>query len=249
MKKILLVNASRYFIDEGKSLLDRKDFQVFMVPTVMQALQIHRQERVNLIVSDLRLPEMGGDVLCTRLRQEADARSVSVILICNDLPEDLERAARCGANVVLKKPFSPRSLLEQVEKLLAICIRRGYRVLLRAKVKGSIDDGVFFCTSQNLSVSGILIETDRQLKTGDVINCSFYLPGAAHIVADGEVARIERQVDGKYHCGIRFLDLSPEHRQDIEKFIADTIISTGEGLPVHDRPELTSRPAFVSTPR
>jgi CheY-like chemotaxis protein len=223
MKKILLVNASRYFIDEGKSLLDRKDFQVFMASSVMQALQIHRDERVNLIVADLHLPEMGGDVLCTRIRQETDVRTVSIILICHDVPEDLERAGRSGANICLKKPFTPRTLLEHVEKLLAVCIRRGYRVLLRAKVKGATDEGVFFCTSQNLSVSGILIESDRQLHAGDVINCSFYLPGAAHIVAEGEVARIERQPDGKFHSGIRFTDLSPESRREIEKFISDTI--------------------------
>jgi len=248
MKKILLVNASRYFIDEGKSLLDRKDFQVFMVPSVMQALQIHHQERVNLIVSDLRLPEMGGDILCSRIRQETDVRSVSVILICNDVAEDLERAVNCGANVILKKPFSPRALLEQVEKLLAVCIRRGYRVLLRAKVKGASDDGTFFCTSQNLSISGILIETERNLRPGEVLNCSFYLPGAAHIVTDGEVARTERLEDGKFHCGIRFLDLSPDHRQEIEKFIAATI-ATGEPVPVHDQTGLTSRQAVLSTPR
>jgi CheY-like chemotaxis protein len=223
MKKILLVNASRYFIDEGKSLLDRKDFQVFMASSVMQALQIHRDERVNLIVADLHLPEMGGDVLCTRVRQETDVRTVSIILICHDVPEDLERANRSGANICLKKPFTPRTLLEQVEKLLAVCIRRGYRVLLRAKVKGATDEGVFFCTSQNLSVSGILIESDRQLHAGDVINCSFYLPGAAHIVAEGEVARIERQPDGKFHSGIRFIELSPESRREIEDFISDTI--------------------------
>jgi len=244
MKKILLVNASRYFIDEGKSLLDRKDFQVFMAPTVMQALQIHREERVNLIVTDLHMPEMGGDVLCTRIRQETDVRTVSVILVCHDVPEDLEKAARCGANVILKKPFSARSLLEQVEKLLAICIRRGYRVLLRAKVKGAIEDGVFFCTSQNVSVSGILIETDRDLKPGDIINCSFYLPGAAHIVADGEVARIERQVDGKNHCGVRFLELSLTDRQEIEKFIAETVATEAPG-----QNSLNSRSAFLSTPR
>lgn len=223
MKKILLVNASRYFLDEGKSLLDRKDFQVFMAPSVMQALQIHRQERVNLIVTDLHLSELGGDVLCARIREETDVRTVSIILICHDVPEDLEKAARCGANICLKKPFSPRTLLEQVEKLLAVCIRRGYRVLLRARVKGATDEGVFFCTSQNLSVSGILIETERQLHSGDDISCSFYLPGAAHIVAEGEVARVERQPDGKFHSGIRFIDLSPEYHREIENFISDNI--------------------------
>jgi len=247
MKKILLVNASRYFIDEGKSLLDRKDFQVFMAPTVMQALQIHRLERVNLIVADLHMPEMGGDALCERIRQETDVRGVSIILICHDVPGDLEKAAGCGANVILKKPFSARALLDQVEKLLAVCIRRGYRVLLRAKVKGAADDGVFFCTSQNLSTSGILIETDRKLAMGDVINCSFYLPGAAHIVADGEVARAERQPDGKFHCGIRFISLSLKDQKEIEAFIADTIAMGSD--PAHGGQQVIFRPEALSGPR
>ncbi len=247
MKKILLVNASRYFIAEGKSLLDRKDFQVFMASSVMQALQIHRQERVNLIVTDLHLPEMGGDVLCSRVRQETDVRGVSIILICHDVPDDLDRAARSGANVCLKKPFAPKTLLDQVEKLLAICIRRGYRVLLRAKVKGAMEDGVFFCTSQNLSVSGILIETERELKPGDGLSCSFYLPGGSHIVADGEVARVVRQPEGKHHIGVSFIDLAPEYRREIEEFIADNIAAE-EAAELH-RGSVVTLPGALSAPR
>jgi CheY-like chemotaxis protein len=224
MKKILLVNASRYFFDEGKSLLDRKDFQVLVAPSPDRALQIHREEHVNLVVADLDLPEMGGDVLCTRIRQEADVRGVSIILICHDKPSDIERASKCGANVFLVTPFKAKTLLEQVEKLLAISIRRGYRVLLRAKVIGSKDDSVFFCTSQNLSTTGILIETDRALKSGDLITCSFYLPGASHITAEGEVVRIEKTPEDKFNCGIKFSMLSEEHLLEIEKFISESVL-------------------------
>jgi CheY-like chemotaxis protein len=226
MKKILLVNASRYFFDEGKSLLDRKDFQILLAPSAMRALQVHREEHVNLVVSDLDMPEMGGDVLCMRIREEAAVRAVSFIMICNDKPSDFERASRCGANVVLKTPFSARTLLEHVEKLLAISVRRGYRVLLRAKVIGSKEDSVFFCTSQNLSTTGILIETDRSLRTGDLITCSFYLPGASHITAEGEVVRAEKTPEGKFDCGIRFIMLSQEHHHEIEKFISDSVTLT-----------------------
>jgi CheY-like chemotaxis protein len=220
MKKILLVNTSRHFFAEGKSLLDRKDFQVLLAPSAIRALQVHRDEHVNLVVSDLEMPEMGGDVLCMRIREESDVRAVSFILTCHDSPSALERASKCGANVVLKTPFSAQTLLEHVEKLLAISIRRGYRVLLRAKVISSKDDSVFFCTSQNLSTTGMLIETDRPLKQGDLITCSFYLPEASHITAEGEVVRAEKTPEGKFHCGIRFVMLSPEHHLQIEKFIS-----------------------------
>ncbi len=223
MKKILLINSSRYFFDEGKSLLDRKEFQVLMAPSAMVALQIHRQENVDLIVSDLDLPEMGGDLLCTRLREESVSREVSFIIVCHDKPAELQRAKNCGANICLKKPFSARVLLEHVEKLLTIAVRRGYRVLLRAKVKGSKDDAVFFCTSQNISDSGMLIETDRKLLVGNQLNCSFFLPGSAHITVDGEIARTVVTLDGKHQCGIRFTSLLPEHKSSIEKFISESI--------------------------
>ena len=223
MKKILLVNASRYFFDEGKNLLDRKDFQVFLAPTGLNAMQIHRKEKVNLIVADLDMSEMGGDRLCQRIREESDSRAVSFILVCHDNPLELHRAEKSGANIILKKPFSAKTLLENVEKLLAISIRRGYRVLLRAKVKGSRDDTTFFCTSQNLSATGMLIEADRQLSPGDQLSCSFYLPGSAHIAVEGEVARREALPDGKHHYGIRFTEIASEQKREIEHFIAESL--------------------------
>lgn len=222
MKKILLVNSARYFFDEGKNLLDRKDFQVFQAPTGLQALQIHHQEKVNLIVADFDLTEMSGDTLCTRIRKESESRDVSFILICHDNPAELLRGNQSGANICLKKPFSARTLLENVEKLLTISVRKGYRVLLRVKVKGAQDDATFFCTSQNISATGMLIEADRSLLIGDQLSCSFFLPGAAHIMADGEVTRTENGGDGKQRYGIRFIGISPEQTGEIEKFIADS---------------------------
>lgn len=223
MQKILLVNASRYFFDEGKNLLDRKDFQVFLAPSGLRALQIHRQEKVNLIVSDLDLPEMGGDLLCSRIREETESRVVSFILVCQDAPAELQRAMNCGANICIKKPFSAKTLLEQVEQLLSISVRRGYRVLLRAKVVGAKDDSTFFCTSQNISASGMLIEADRSLQQGDQLSCSFYLQGSARITAEGEIARAGTMPDGKNQYGIRFTGISPGNKNEIEKFIAESL--------------------------
>lgn len=225
MKKILLVNAARYFFDEGKSLLDRKDFQVFLAPSGLQALQIHQQEKVNLIVADLDLPEMGGDTLCAHVREESESRLVSFILVCRDSPAELQRGRHCGANICLKRPFSARTLLEHVEKLLSISVRRGYRVLLRAKVKGAKDDATFFCTSQNVSATGMLIEADRPMRIGEQLTCSFFLPGSTQITADGEVARSETTPDGKHQYGIRFTGISPEQTREIKKFIDENLKS------------------------
>jgi len=225
MKKVLLVNSTRHFFEEGKSLLDRRDFQVFQAPTADLALRLHRQEHVNLIVSDLDLPETGGDALCARVRENAESRDVSIILICHNNPEEKARAARSSANICLFKPFHAKVLLDHVENLLAVSVRKGYRVLLRASVQGSQNDAVFFCTSRDISATGILIESDRPLNSGDHLSCSFYLPGSAHITTNGEVVR-KTVVDGKMSYGVRFADISTAQQQALDSFIAEAVIAS-----------------------
>jgi DNA-binding response OmpR family regulator len=221
MKKVLLVNSTRHFFEAGQSLLDRRDFQVFQAPTADEALRLHRQERVNLIVSDLALAGAGGDVLCVKIRDIAELRDVSIILICHNNPEERARAARCSANVCLFRPFPARDLLDQVEKLLAVAVRKSYRVLLRAKVQGALNNEVFFCTSRDISSSGILVEAERPLANGDLISCSFYLPGSEHITLDGEVVR-KIAADGKTAYGVRFTGPSTAQQQAIDRFIAES---------------------------
>ncbi len=220
MKKIIIVNSTHAFLERDKSILNRADFQIFTATSGEEALRIHREDRANLIVVDLDLPDMGGDGLCSRVRNESAIRNVSIILVCHDVLEELERVSTCGANAWVTKPVRPEQLVESVGQLLAVSLRRGYRVLLQARVRGERESTSFFCTSHNISVSGILLETDKPLDPGDGITCSFFLPGSRQIVVDGEVARCEKKPDGVCHYGVRFIDLAPNSREEIERFIA-----------------------------
>ena len=228
MKKILLVNSTRHFYADGESLLDRKDFQVFKAPTAEYALDIHRREHVDLIVSDLDLPEMGGDILCAKVRDTTDCRDVSIILICHDRPEERSRANRASANVCLVKPFPAQTLLDMVEKLLDVAVRKSYRMLLRARVEGDHDDVRFFCSSVNISSTGMLIESSRALANGDCLCCSFCLPDSTQVKVNGEVVR-RVDVDGRTCYGLRFLEVPKDVQRAIDSFIAQaTAVPAGQ---------------------
>jgi DNA-binding response OmpR family regulator len=220
MKKIIIVNAIHAFLERDKSILSRADFRIFTATSGKEALRIHQEEKVNLLVADLALPDMGGDVLCSLVRKESTIRNVSIILVCQNLPEELERVSTCGANAWVTKPVRPEQLVESVGQLLAVSLRRGYRVLLKAKVHGARENVSFFCTSHNISVSGILLETEKLLEPGNRITCTFFLPGSRQIAVDGEVVRFDKKSDGMHHYGVRFTDLAPEFREEIERFIA-----------------------------
>lgn len=220
MKKILLVSTVIVFYERHKSLLNRDEFQILTATTGKEALQVHRTHRVDLIITDLNMPDMGGEELCQRVRNERELRNVSVLLICRDTADELMRVVQCSANAWITKPVDPDKLLDNIGQLLAISMRKGYRVLLKAKVGGVQNSVPFFCTSHNISITGMLIETDKRLDTGDRISCEFFLPGPHKILADGETVRSSTNADGSHQYGIRFIDLAPHYREVIEKFVA-----------------------------
>ena len=130
--------------------------------------------------------------------------------------------ARSAANAWVTKPINIGEFLEKIGQLLAVPVRKDYRVLLKAKVQCDQESMPFFCTTYNISSSGILIETGRVLNQGDRLTCTFFLPGARQIVVEGEAVRSEL-ADGSYHYGIRFIDLTLECRKEIERFVASFI--------------------------
>jgi CheY-like chemotaxis protein len=220
MKKVLIVNPVPMSSPVETDILNRADVCTFSAATAEEALRIHREELVDLLVTELDLPDMGGDMLCYRIRQEEALRNVSVILVCSDTPEEIERTESCGANTRLLKPVEPGQLCEDMAKFLSVFPRRDYRVIVRVQVYGERGNATLFCTSCNISVSGLLIETDGLLAEGDRISIMFFLPGTRQITAVGEIVRSVRVKSMCHHYGVRFISLSTQHQAEIEQFVA-----------------------------
>jgi hypothetical protein len=65
----------------------------------------------------------------------------------------------------------------------------------------------------------MLIETDKALEKGDIMNCSFFLPGAAKIITDAEIMRVVKSEDGTLRYGLRYAGLQSSYKASIEAFI------------------------------
>jgi two-component system chemotaxis response regulator CheY len=219
MKKILIVDDLMTFVEREKGLLNRSDVKIFTATSGEEALRIHRNERVDLIIADLDMPVLAGDKLCSLIRNSPDLKDVSVLIVCTSRPSDIERVSACKANDYIAKPIRPVQLLERVSRLLDIQERKNYRVLLQVKVNGEQTLEPFFCSSRNISASGLLIETDKELSRRDSVTCSFFLPKAARIVTDAEVVRSIKRPDGGYEYGVRFVNIEERYRATIEEFV------------------------------
>lgn len=79
----------------------------------------------DLIMLDLRLPDLDGLEVCRRLKAGAKTRHIPVIMVTGrGSQEDVVNAYKSGANDYIVKPFENNTLLHKVDKLLATA-RRG----------------------------------------------------------------------------------------------------------------------------
>jgi DNA-binding response OmpR family regulator len=219
MKKILLSRELTSFIHNGKEILNRTDFQIFIAASAEDILKTHRTEHVDLIILQLDMDKIGAEKICSFLRNDAGLRHVSILIICNNTETDIAKVQRCKANAYLTRPIFHEKLTQKVSELLEIPARQDYRVLLKIKVKDKPDSVPFFCSSYNISASGMLIETEKVLEKGDIISCSFFLPNSDQILTDAEIMRTIRIDNTSFQYGIRYVDLAPRYKTLIESFI------------------------------
>ncbi len=222
MKKILIAEPLRSFLDKEKNFLHRADVKMFFAATNDEMLSIHSAEKVNLIITQPEMAGMPTEQLFTEIRSNDALRKVSLIIVSSDRPGDRERAQQCSPNVILTLPLDAGELLKKARHLLDIPWRESYRVLLSVNIEGNSRDKAFFCRSENISATGLLLETDKNLLEGDRLICSFFLPESKQITATGEVVRAMKQTANSptRQYGVKFDRLLPDARSAIESFVA-----------------------------
>jgi len=84
-----------------------------------EALQILKQEPIDLVLLDLMLPGRDGMEICTIIREDFDSIKLPVIMLTAKSEEDdIITGLACGADDYVTKPFSPRVLIARVQAML-----------------------------------------------------------------------------------------------------------------------------------
>jgi response regulator RpfG family c-di-GMP phosphodiesterase len=220
MKKILITSASRSFIDRNESLLRRSAFRLLAAETAADAMKFLLQESVDLILIDIHLADMAGELFCAQLRSNAAVKKPFILLVCRDSTADFTRLKTVGADVLIARPIKPLQLIKTVGQFLTVQLIRSRRVSLRTKVISKKNPVEFFCLSHDISSTGMLLETEYSFEAGSIISCQFTLPGPAQLETEAEIVRSARTMDGAYQYGIRFTALTRQYRQEIDRYVA-----------------------------
>jgi CheY-like chemotaxis protein len=205
-------------IGSHDTIFQRSNITTFPARTSEEILNLHGVHKVDIIITEESLPLMGGIKLCSAIRSDARLKDVSVILICEGTEPSLSRCRNALANIVLPQPLDPSQLTWKVSELLLAPRREEMRTLLHVSVEGQEKKSTFLGVSHNISISGMLFETDRMLGTGDRMTCTFHI-GRREIVADAEVKRVVRIAADRYQYGVRFINLNMKYIILIEQLI------------------------------
>lgn len=115
-KTILVVDDMESLRTLVKSYLTQEGFRVVTAANGRQALFVARQERPDLVILDLMMPELGGYEFITAYAREGDAPII--ILTAKVEESDKVLGLELGADDYLTKPFSMRELAARVRAVL-----------------------------------------------------------------------------------------------------------------------------------
>jgi CheY-like chemotaxis protein len=203
--------------------------QLFTAASNDDMLNVHKTERVDLIISHLDMPGMNAEQMSSFIRGDADLRAVRLIMICANNRDAIEHCSRCRPDAMILSPIDPALLLARAQQLLNITLRENVRILIKAvgQGNGNPGDGSFFCRLLDISASGMLIETDKNLTQGARLTCSFFLPDSIRIQASGEIVRsLDRMPESiTRQFGVKFSDMTAESKKALEAFLANRSFS------------------------
>ncbi|WP_029904851.1 hybrid sensor histidine kinase/response regulator transcription factor [Prevotella sp. 10(H)] len=120
--RILLVEDNTELLNMIEDSL-KPYFTILKSSNGRQALDTLSSESVDLIVSDVMMPEMDGFELCKTVKSDINYSHIPVILLTAKVTLEAKiEGLEYGADVYLEKPFSIRQLRKQIENLLKLRI-------------------------------------------------------------------------------------------------------------------------------
>lgn len=117
--RILVVDDEPHIVQVVSLKLRNAGYEVLSASDGEEALEMASENRPDLIVTDFQMPYMTGLELCQSLAKRPETRDIPVIILtARGYALDDGDLAAGNIRTVVSKPFSPRSILEQIENCL-----------------------------------------------------------------------------------------------------------------------------------
>jgi len=118
-KIILVVDDEQNTLTFVTYNLEKAGFRILTANNGKAALEILQKEKVDLILSDIMMPEIDGFAFYDQVKLNVETRSIPFIfLTAKAHPEDETKGLRLGVDEYIKKPFDPFVLIARIQSVL-----------------------------------------------------------------------------------------------------------------------------------
>jgi len=118
-KTIMVVDDNPDIITIVKTILEGKGYTVLSASSGLELLNMLKNQKPDLIILDIMMPEMDGLEVLSRLKAVADTATLPVILLTAKVQyEDVLGGYKLGADYYITKPFTSTQLVNGINLLL-----------------------------------------------------------------------------------------------------------------------------------
>lgn len=117
---ILLVDDDEAMVDVLSTRLSHQGYKTIAAESGDRGLALARTERPDLIVLDLRLPDVDGFTICEQLADSPETSTIPVIILSGmERPDIIRRSRAAGCQYFVRKPYDPNALLILIRNAIA----------------------------------------------------------------------------------------------------------------------------------
>lgn len=111
--RVLLVEDEASIADNINYALNAASFEVLWARSGMEALDLFKQQAIDLVILDIGLPDIDGFEVCRQIRETSQVP----LLFLTARSDEIDRVVglEMGADDYICKPFSPRELVARVK--------------------------------------------------------------------------------------------------------------------------------------
>jgi two-component system cell cycle response regulator DivK len=120
MSTILIVEDNEKNMKLVRDILRHHGHTTLEATTGTDGVRLAREERPDLILMDIQLPDIDGIAALGRIREENSLDATPVVAVsASVMPDDQQKIVTSGFDAFITKPLNLKQFLETVQRLLA----------------------------------------------------------------------------------------------------------------------------------
>ncbi|RPD37652.1 response regulator [Candidatus Liberibacter solanacearum] len=118
-KKVMIVEDNELNMKLFRDLIETSGYMSIQTRSGLEALEIARQHKPDIIIMDIQLPEISGLEITKQIKEDNELQGIPVIAVTAfAMKGDEERIRKGGCEAYISKPISLSIFMETIKKYI-----------------------------------------------------------------------------------------------------------------------------------